>query len=342
MRRPGEGGFVLAVVVFMLFSISIAAATGYILVSSEFSLSRHSGDGAQALVVARGGLERYVAESLGTLADTATYALGGGLATVTPRKVFEQDSVTEVYYIRSEGTVDDIFQPGTPARRVVGAYATYRRRPLPHLAAVTLGADDVRFESGGQAHGQDYSLATDCTGGAASTITGAIGRLSVNEASPSDVQGSPESRLWSGGWSQVRDSIRVRWDVLSDPELPVEFENTLPSFGSLPADSFPVIRYNLGAGHLNAGFQGRGVLIVDGVFDPTSSFVWDGIVIARDVDDYIQGVIDGLLVGGLDGPNPYSTVYVQTDVKYYSCNVYRANESLNDLELIPNTVHEAN
>ena len=157
-----------------------------------------------------------------------------------------------------------------------------------------------------------------------------------------DVQGAPESRIWPGGWSTIRDSIRVRWDVLSDPDMPVEFQNSLPAFGSLPADSFPVIRYNLGTGHLNAGFQGRGVLIVDGVFDPTSSFVWYGIVIAREIDDYIQGIIDGMLIGVLEGPNPYSTVYVQADVKYYSCYVYAANESLNYLELIPNTVHEAN
>jgi hypothetical protein len=340
-RAPSrsEGGFVLALVVFMLFSISVAAATGYVLVSSEFSLSKHSTDGAAALAVARGGLERFVAESLGTLADTASYALGGGVAVVTPRKVFEQDSVTEVYYIRSEGTVDDIFTPGTPARRVVGAYATYRRRPLPHLAAVVIGTDGLYFQGPGEAHGQDYSTSTNCSGAPASTITGAIARVSVSEYDFDDVQGSPQSRTWPGGWSQIRDSIQVRWDVLSDPNFPVEFENSLPSFASIPADSFPVIRYT---GWLNASFQGRGVLIVDGVFDPQSTFQWDGIILARDVDDYMHGDLDGLLIGGLEGPNMYSTVVMEMDVNYHSCFVYAANESLNYLELIPNTVHETN
>jgi hypothetical protein len=337
-ERP-DGGFVLALVVFMLFSISVAAATGYILVASEFSLSKHSSDGAEALAVARGGLERYVAESLGTLADTASYALGGGVAIVTPRKVFEQDPMTDVYYIRSEATVDDIFTPGTPARRVVGAYATYHRRPLPASAAVIVGADVLAFQAGGEAHGQDYSTSSDCSSAPVAAITGAIARVSVTEDNAVDVQGNPESRIWSGGWSQIRDSIGIRWDVLSDPNFPVEFENSLPSFASIPADSFPVIRYT---GWLTASFQGRGVLIVDGVFDPQAGFQWDGIILARDVDDYLQGEMDGILIGGLEAPNMYSIVTLDIDVNYHSCFVDAANESLNYLELIPNTVYEAN
>ena len=75
------------------------------------------------------------------------------------------------------------------------------------------------------------------------------------------------------------DSIGLRWDVLSDPNFPVEFENTLPNFASLPADSFPIIRYT---GWVMANFTGRGVLIIDGMFDPSSSFDWDGIVLAAD------------------------------------------------------------
>jgi hypothetical protein len=338
MRRD-ERGFVVAFVVFMLFAISVAGATGYMLVSSEFALARYSGDGTEALTVARAGLERYVAEQLGTLTDTASYALGGGVAVVTARRMADQDSVTALYYIRSEGTVDDIFSPGTPARRVVGGYAVYRQRPLPHYAAVVIGADVVRAEGGGEAHGQDYKTAADCPGGGASTITGAIARVSVTEENADDIQGSPQSRIWPGGWSAIRDSIRIRWDVLSDPNFPVEFENTLPNFAALPADSFPVVRYT---GWVTASWTGRGVLIIDGVFDPTSSFNWDGIVLARHADDIVQGEIDGMLIAGLESPNMYSTVRVLTDVNYHSCYVYAANESLSYLELIPSSIHETN
>lgn len=332
-------GFVLAVVVLMLFAISIMAMTGYLVVSSEFELSRGSGQGAEALTVARAGLERFVAEQLGAVDDTATYALGDGVAVVTSRKVMEQDSVTDLYYIRSEGTVDDVFTPGSPARRVVGAYAVHRRRPLPHYAAAMIGANRVDVEGVGEAHGQDSNSPVDCVGGGASGISGLIATLEVSEANGNDIQGFPQWQLWGGGWSEMRDSIRIRWDVLSDPEFPIEFENTLPNFASLPVDSFPVIRYT---GWVNAGWTGRGVLIVDGVFDPGSGFSWDGIIIAKHLDDTVEGDVDGLLIAGIDEPNMYSTVSLGALVHYHSCFVYAANESLSYLELLPNTVYETN
>lgn len=336
--KSEQGGFVLAFVVFMLFAISVAAATGYMLVSSEFSLSRHSSDGSEALTVARAGLERYVAESLGSLSDTSSYALGGGVAVVTPRKLFEQDSLTHVYYIRSEGTVDDIRTPGTPARRVVGAYATYHMRPIPQHGLVMIGTDAISVPSGGEIAADDRDDVGACPGGDASSLTGAIAGVSVTLAG-GVIDGSPDWETWPGGSSAILDSIGIRWDVLSDPNFPVEFENTLPNFASLPADSFPVVRYT---GWVFADFDGRGVLIVDGVFDPTSTFRWRGIVLAKDVDDLIQGHIDGVLIGGLDGPNMYNTVQLSMDVHYHSCYVYSANESLSYLELMPNTIHETN
>lgn len=338
MRRD-RGGFVLAFVVFMLFAISVAGMTGYLVVSSEFELSKYSGQGAEALGVARAGLERFVAEQIGAVPDTTTFALGNGVATVTARKLFARDSLTDVYYVRAEGTVEDIFTPGVPARRVVGGYAVHHRRPLAHHATVMIGADNLDITGSGEARGWDHQSASDCPGGGASTITGAIARLSVTEGVADDIEGSPEYELWSGGWSEIVDSVGLRWDILSDPEFPVDHVNSLPDFGAIPADSFPVIRYT---GWVYANFTGRGVLIVDGVFDPGSSFSWDGIVLARHVDDIIQGYIDGILVAGFEGPNMYSTVDFRTDVNYHSCEVYRANESLSYMELLPNTIFEVN
>lgn len=341
MSRPVKRreGFVLPFVVFMLFAVSIAGATGYLVVQSEFQMAKHSDQGAEALTVARAGLERFIAEQLGAVPDTTQFALGDGVATVTARKLFAQDTLNDVYFVRSEGTVDDIFTDGTPARRTVGAYAIHRRRPVPHHAAVMISSDDIEVENGGEAHGQDYRNASDCPGGGASTIIGAIAVDEVDEQSSNDVQGSPQWEAWAGGWSEMLDSIKVRWDILTDPDFPIEFENTLPNFSSIPSDSFPVIRYT---GWVYANFNGRGALIIDGMFDPGSSFQWDGIVLARDIDDIVQGDIDGLLVAGLEGPNFYSTVRLWTDVNYHSCYVYGANESLSYMELLPNTIHETN
>jgi hypothetical protein len=335
----GRGGFVLAFVVFMLFSVSVAAATGYLVINSEFAMSKNAIDGSEALAVARAGLERFVAEQLGVVADTVSYALGDGVAVVTTRRLFTRDAVTDMYYIRSEATVTDIFAPDTPARRVVGAYAVHRRRPLVPHAVVMLSADLIRVESGGWAHGTDYSTPSDCPVGGASDIGGLVTKSSFFEDVPTRVEGSPEAQTWAGGYSAIVDSIAIRWDVLSDPDLPLEFDGVWPNYGTLPSDSFPVVRQY---GWVAPNTYGRGVLIVDGVFDPGPSFQWYGIVLAGVVDDVIQGSLRGLLVGGLDANNPYTTVSVQTDVRYYSCEVYAANESLSYLELLENTVFESN
>jgi hypothetical protein len=344
-RREGpsqdRGGFVLALVVMMLFAISVAAATGYLVVNTEFAMAKNSGQGAEALSVARGALNRFVAEQLGVVGDSVSYAIGGGVAMVTTRKVAEEDSVTDVYYIRSEGTVSDYFTPGTPARRVVGAYAVHHRRPLKHYAAMIVAADGGWSENtGAVVDGNDHSTAGDCAGGGASPIAGIIARTSTGALTGGVVNGSPAGRTWPGGYAAMYDSVGLRWDVLSDPAFPVDFDGSPPNFGSLPSDSFPVVRVH---GYFNPGssWSGRGLLIVDGELDAAPDFYWDGIVLAGSVDDIHEGHIRGMLVGGLDGPNAYTQVHWRGSIEYYSCYVYGANESLSYLELIDNTLFEA-
>jgi hypothetical protein len=339
--RPdeGRGGFVLAFVVFMLFAISVTGATGYMMVASEWEMSKHSGQGAEALTVARAGLERFVAEQIGAVGDSVSYALGDGVALVTTRKLYEQDSVTHVYYVRSQGTVEDIFSPNAPASRTVGGYAIHHKRPLAHHAAAMISTNTINVGNGGVVDGYDQSNLPDCPGGGASAITGAIATITATEDVGSALQGSPEWESWPGGSSEMLDSIGLRWDVLSDPDFPVEFENTLPNFGSIPSDSFPIVRYT---GWVFANFTGRGLLIIDGVFDQGSSFNWKGIVLAKHVDDIIEGDLDGILVGGLDGPNMYSVIDFRTALEYHSCDVYAANETLSYMELLGNTIFEAN
>jgi hypothetical protein len=334
-------GFVLPFVVFMLFAISVAGVAGYLVVASEFEMSKYSSDGAEALTVARAGLERFVAEQIGTLPDTASYAMGDGVAVVTTRALFAIDSITDMVYLRSEATVQDIRSPNTPARRVVGAQAIHRRRPMPQRGALIISAATVNVT--GEAYGNDKSTLGECSGGAASAITGAIARTSVSGT----LNGSPNSRTWGGDWEDMLDSIRVRFDVLSDPNFPVDFENTLPSDGSLPADSFPIVRYDGGTvTPSTSGKHNKGVLIVTNTLRPAASFNWEGIVLAGNVTDAIPllggGSVDGILVGGLSANNNPTSLTVLTDVNYHACNVYGANESLAYLELLPNTLIETN
>ncbi len=153
--------------------------------------------------------------------------------------------------------------------------------------------------------------------------------------------GSPAGKQWAGGFAQIYDSVDIRWDVISDPAFPVDFDGVQPNWASLPSDSFPVVRVH---GYFNPGssWSGRGLLIVNGELDASSSFSWNGIILAGSVDDIHEGTVRGMLVAGLDGPNPYTTVYWRGTIRYYPCHVYKANESLSYLELIDNTLFETN
>lgn len=334
--RPGDGGFVLALVVLMLFAISMASGAGYLVVSAEKRMARFSTQGEEAMALARGGLNRFVAEQLGAVDDSVVYAFGGGEARVSARKIAEVDSRTHVYFIRSEGTVVDPVVPGSPARRVVGAYAYHRKRPLPLHAAVVLDVDDFRVHSSTDVTGEDIG-ASECPGGAAPSIIGAAAREQVYADGP--VSGSQPTVTWPGGHAQFMSEIGLRWDVLSDPSFPVDFEDVRPDWSSLPADSFPVLRVN-GSLNASAPWSGRGVLIVTEQFDANPSFIWSGIVLAGWVDDRIMGAIDGMLVGGFSTSDPYDEVQTRGPIRYHSCNVARANESLSYLELIENTLFE--
>lgn len=342
VARAEHGGFVLALVVFMLFAISVAGAAGYLIVASEFAMARYSSEGGEALAVARAGIERFVGEHSGTVPDTVSYAMGDGVVVVTTRKLAETDSVTHLYTLKAEATVADPRTPATPARRVVTAQAILHRRPLPHLAALITSANAVTVHSFGDADGADHNTSLDCVGGGASAITGGVARGAISGV----LNGSPASEIWPGGWDAIRDSIVARWDVLSDPDFPVDYENTLPALGSIPADSFPLVRftgYNLTS---TSGDHNKGVLIWVGELRPWLLFNWEGIVLAENIGQPFLGFlgggsVDGMLIGGLNADNSPSTLEVRTDVRYHSCNVYQANETLSYFELLSNTMFEA-
>ena len=322
----------------MLFAITVAGATGYLVVRSEFAMAKHSAQSAEALAVARAGLHRFVAEQFGVVGDSVLYAIGNGIVTITSRKIMARDSLTDVYYIRSEAQVSDVFSAEIPATRVVAAYAIHHRRPLAHHGALLITAPRITISKGTFVHGVDSASASDCSGGDASPIAGAI---ALTSAKGSNVRGSPATDEW-GSYETMYDSVGLRWDVLSDSNFVVDFHQTTPpDFAALPADSYPVTRYP-GSNIFTSAWNGRGVLIVTGVFDADNTFRWEGIVLAGEVtsSSNVKGEIRGMVVGGLNGQN--GDVDWDVNIFYYSCYVYAANESLSYLELIENTAFEAN
>ncbi len=343
MRHASEsessrGGFAMVFVTLMLFAISVTAVTGYLVVSSEYSMSNHAKEGAGVISIAHGGMQHFLSDQTGVVGDSVVYAIGLGIATVTSRKLMEQDPFNHLYYLRSEGVLNDLRAPGAPAARsVVGAFAWHRLSPVPHRAAVIISADliDADAVGGGDVDGNNHSWSLQCPGWASADITGAIAK----GHSSGNVAGTPIDEHQDWVLTDMADSLGLRWDVLQDPSFDFEYDGSPPNFASLPSDSFPLVRYQ-GDGP-PSGWSGRGVLVITGTFDPANDFDWDGIVLTGSTDHLGEGQINGILVGGLDGPNPESKINFDMEIRYNACYVYGADRALSYLELVDNTIFEA-
>jgi hypothetical protein len=302
-------------------------------------MSNHAKEGAEVVSIAHGGMQLFLAEQTGAVVgDSVVYEIGLGIAIVTSRKLMEQDSLNHLYYLRSEGTLSDIRVPGAPvATRVVGAFAWHRLNPLPHRAAVIFAGNDINVSQndGGDVDGDNHSWSGQCPGWASADITGSIAEGHTGGA----INGNPDDAHLAWAQTDMADSLNLRWDILEDPNFEFEFDGSPPNFASLPADSFPLVRYqgNLAPG---SSWSGRGVLVVTGMFGPTTSFDWDGIVLAGSTEDEIEGHIEGMLIVGLDGPNPTQDIEVWMDIDYNSCYVYAANRALSYLELVDHTIFD--
>jgi len=348
-RVDGRAGFALALVVLMLFAIAVAGITGYQVVSTELALSTQNRDAAEALSVARAGLQRFLGEQVGGVGDSVSYAIGNGIATVTTRRVLRKDSLNHLYYIRSTGTVADPRRPSSPARREVGTYAWHRLSPIPLKGALWVSGGNVAlsyssyYDTQAHADGYDHATALDCAGGGTAGSAGVVRGGTVTASGGGSYVGNPAS-IGYAGFSAMYDTVGIRWDVLTSPSFPVDFEDGMPDFALLPADSFPIIRFN---GSLTEhDTHGRGVLLVKGTFVPGDNFQWDGIILAGTLGDVgssadLPPQIRGMLIGGLNGPNPNATLQ-RGEYDYHSCNAYKADRALSYLEVVDKAIFEIN
>ncbi|MDH5588799.1 MAG: hypothetical protein OEZ37_02010, partial [Gemmatimonadota bacterium] len=154
------------------------------------------------------------------------------------------------------------------------------------------------------------------------------------------LQGNPPSRTY-GSYQAMYDSVGLRWDILSDPRFPVEFDGTPPVWSSLPADSFPLVRF-IGDLTATSAWSGRGALIVTGTIFMETGFTWEGIILAgrmRDRNGQVPSVA-GTVVAGLNSVNPGVILNNGGSFAYHSCNVRKANKALAYLEMVEGTMVE--
>lgn len=326
-----EGGFALALVILLLFAIGIAGATAYEIVRGEATLALQDSESQNAFVIARSGLERFLGEEIGAFPDTVTYALSGGDAVVIARKVSDLNEFESMYLVSSEGIYSAPQSGSSPARRVIHQYAIHRETPLNYIAAYTHASGDLDVENEADIRGVDISTTADCPQGGGPSLVGvAIGSGDLDFDS-NDLNGWKDTAN-IGSYAAVRDTLDIAWDILTDPAFSVDFEDTWAS--SLPADSFPVVRFNSSVD----GFlwtSGRGVLIVDGTFTPRWDFGWDGVILARVFNTRTTGGggaerfrIRGLVVGGFENDNQNIDFTKHGRIDYHRCNVLAAARSL--------------
>ncbi len=331
-----RGGFVLALVVLLLFGIGVAGAAGYQVVLNEALLSVHAKETQTALSIARAGLRSYIGKQIGVHDDTVTYSIDGGDAVVTARLVSRIDDFKTLYLLGSEGVYTDPTFIGSAARRTVYQYAVKREVALNHLATMTQVTGNLDVWPNAHIDGNDDAGVAACEQ-ASVDITAAMmgsGAATVLGGDPTD---GPDPEVVSlGSAAAALDAIGIDWAVLTDPIFPVDYEDTWPSC-ALPADSFTVTRFN---GNLTTpgSVCGQGVLIVTGNFTGGVGLQWNGILFAGYIVDTDNDYrINGLVVGGLDGNGTATAFRNDTHIDYHRCYAFDAGKRLSHFEPVGST-----
>ena len=334
-----RAGFVLALVVLLLFAVGIAGAAGYQVVLNEAQMAIHAKETQTALSIARAGLQRYIANEVGIHEDTVTYSIEGGNAVVTARLVAEIDDFESLYLLGSEGVYTDPTFTGSAARRTVYQWAKKREVALDHLAAVTQASGNVHVRNNARVYGNDQASVVACVQQKVDIIGVLRGSGTLTIEGGGLVNGSPVTTAY-GSYDAVLDSLGIDWTLLTNSQFPVDYQNTWPSC-ALPADSFTVTRFT---GNLFAPSTacGRGTLIVGDTLTPAHGFTWDGIILAGYVVSTSNDFrVDGLVVGGLNGLGAETRYNDGTYIYHNRCMAFKAGKRLSHFQPVGSTWWES-
>jgi len=339
-----RGGFVLMLVVLLLFGIGVAGAAGYQVVFNETLLSVHAKETQTALSIARAGLRSYIGKQIGVHDTIVIYSIEGGDAVVSARLVAEIDDYQTLYLLESEGVYTDPTFTGSAARRTVYQYAVKREVALDHLAAFTQVTGDVYVDSDADVDGNDDAGGGECEQTSVDIYAAMMGTGTLDIQSGNPLHGPDPEVLNVGSEAAVLDSLGIDWDLLTSTDFPVDYEDTWPSC-ALPADSFPVTRRN-GNTVVNSSTCGRGVLIVTGRLWICDEFSWDGVILAGRLSQAwwcgdVDYTINGLVVTGLNGAGDDTYLDDDHEIQFDRCIAFKAGKRLSHFQPMGSTWWEA-
>lgn len=340
-RRCAEGaresGFALALVVLLLFAILAAGAAGYRVVRMEADQSEQAQQNLQALAVAQGGLQWFTASHSGAMPDSAVHMVNGGTAVIVPRKLATLSMAEDLFLITSRGMFTDRRRQRVSSVRTVSRYAVLRKLPgHAPLAPLVTTSGRVRVRETAVVDGSDHASAGQCPGAPAGPIAGVVARSTVQALAGGTIVGVPESVTF-GSFAKLVEAAGVPWSVYADPEFPAEYDDAWPDYSYLSPAAFPVVRVN-GDFSADAGKSGWGALVVTGTLriPPGSTWGWQGIVLAGDLQDFPSDsdfTIDGMLLAGQGDAMDHLEMNSGT-IRYHSCYVARAGDALAHLTLV--------
>jgi hypothetical protein len=320
-----EGGFALAVVILLLFAVGVAGAAAYQVVFLEHRLAGFSDDGERAQIIAEAGLNRFFGDAMSGLPPDTDYAVDGGEAQVSSRRVLFLGPWEERYRIHAVGRVTDPRFFDAPAIREVARYGRFRAPPFEVMAPFITTGQAVSLGGTFTLDGSDYAPSA----GPGSCRQSQGGWEPLYDLVAGGPVAGGGSALNLGSPAGVLAALGAPpWSALTDPDYPVDCEGPPGSCASpLP---FPVYRV---AGNFTASPSppfNQGVLIVGGTITFQPGFIWNGIILSGGITHPVNAIgmeIRGVVVAGFSSP-PASLTLANGSILFHSCNLAAAGRSM--------------
>jgi hypothetical protein len=354
LRPMNQRGVTLPMAILWIALLLVAAIAGFGRVSAERRIAGNQEGEAEALALARTGLDRYFAAVTGPPAasfDTTMTGLPGGTVQVSVRRMrAATPALPALYVVRARGTTtaSTRYDALTPAaQRTMAQLAIWRAGSMGAPAAWTSITGLKKNGGSGTISGFDAcSAAPSVAGVGVPQVTdGGSPGYSQNGGSPVPT-GTPPIAYLGASPAAAATAVTIDWNgIVNGGALPADYSLTGTSGWPSSFTNWPTIYVNngpTGTLSLNPGYSGRGLLVVRGNLVVSGSFSWDGVIlVGGTLRSNGNNTVLGAVVSGLNlklgEAVPESDLGNGTKTyQYSSCNVSSALAGFSALTPIAN------